>query len=117
MALILVALATGCGGSAPPGDAGADVACTFVDPSCEMPAPSYKAVLEAVVVQTCTSCHYPHSPKAQTSLTSYDDIHGELGAALDQVSNCLMPPAGYPQPTSAERQALLTWLACGAPDN
>jgi uncharacterized membrane protein len=115
MLCAVVALVLGCSSNAVPGDAGAT--CAFVDPSCTTPTPSYAVVIKPVISDTCTACHYPNSPLAQTSLTTYADVHGELGAALTQVSSCLMPPPSYPQPTPAERAALLTWLACGAPEN
>jgi hypothetical protein len=35
-----------------------------------------------------------------------------------QVAMCLMPPAGYPQLTAAQRVDLITWAGiCKAPDN
>ena len=82
-----------------------------------MPTPSYSATVHPILVASCASCHYPGSHLAQSSLTTYEEVHLVLGAALDQVSNCLMPPMGYCPLSAEDRTALLTWLACGAPEN
>jgi hypothetical protein len=36
---------------------------------------------------------------------------------LNQVYACTMPPATAAKPTTQEREALLEWLVCGAPQN
>jgi len=36
---------------------------------------------------------------------------------LTQVYSCRMPPAGNAQPTTQERQTIVAWLVCGAPNN
>jgi hypothetical protein len=36
---------------------------------------------------------------------------------LNQVYACNMPPGSAAQPTVQEREALLGWLVCGAPQN
>jgi hypothetical protein len=42
---------------------------------------------------------------------------GLLPDIESMVFTCRMPPADQPQPTPAERQALLGWIVCEAPDN
>ncbi len=124
--LALLALATlglgadTCGSSSDAADAGTcpdAAACTFIDPKCTTPTPSYSATVHELLVTTCVNCHYPDSKLAQSSLTTYEDVHLVFGAALDQVSNCLMPPQGYCPLNDEQRTELLTWLACGAPEN
>ena len=34
-----------------------------------------------------------------------------------KVSDCSMPPSSGAQPSAAERDAILQWIACGAPNN
>jgi uncharacterized membrane protein len=41
-------------------------------------------------------------------------VHARRDEILVRVRSCLMPPADQPQPTDAERAALLAWLVCGA---
>ncbi len=91
--------------------------CLRVDPTCTGTVPSYQALVQPIVEQACATCHYPGSALARTSLVTYADVSRESGTALGQVSACLMPPANAPPLTGAERAALLSWLACGAPDN
>jgi uncharacterized membrane protein len=117
--LSLAAGLLACGSGAPgPSDGGADgSACARADPSCPNVVPSYANGVRATLEQRCVTCHYPNSPLAESSLATYPAAHLVFGAALGQVSACLMPPATAPQLSSEERAALLSWLACGAPDN
>jgi hypothetical protein len=125
-ALLLTLLATACGPIAPAEpsfDAGKDApACVREDPTCSSTPPSYAKTIQPLVTNACVTCHYPESDLARSPLTSYADLQLVYGSALGQVSACLMPPpsgpdAGQVPLTAAERTALLTWLACGAPDN
>jgi len=116
--LALAALLTGCGGGATSTtDAGQPTACMHEDPTCAAPAPSYSADVRPILEEACATCHYAGSNLARSALTSYSDVHSVYGAALGQVSACLMPPPSQPLLTAEARTTLLTWLACGAPDN
>jgi uncharacterized membrane protein len=88
-----------------------------VDPTCPATVPSYATTIHPILVSTCATCHYPDSPYAESSLVTYEDVNLAYGAALGQVSACLMPPRGQMQLTDEQRTALLDWLACGAPEN
>lgn len=91
--------------------------CMRADPSCTTPAPSYASIIKPILATSCVTCHYPGSNLARTSLASYSAVQLAYGAALGQVSACLMPPSNEPQLTEEDRATLLAWLACGAPDN
>jgi hypothetical protein len=117
----LLAALLGCGGaSSAPADAAVGASsCVRVttSPTCASPVPSYSATIHELLVSTCANCHYPGSGRAQSSLTTYDDVQLVYGSALGQVSACLMPPPDNPSLTEAQRAELIDWLACGAPDN
>jgi hypothetical protein len=115
-AILALSLAACSSGGPASADAGSPSGCVRSDPSCAAPAPSYATTVHPIVEATCVNCHHPGSNLAQTSLATYEDVQLEFGAALGQVSSCLMPPAGYTLSTE-DRAELLSWLACGAPDN
>jgi hypothetical protein len=117
--LLLPGALAGCSSS---DDAAVDAAvCARVDPSCPSAVPSYAATVAPIIQGACTPCHHPDSTYARSSLTSHADVELVYGSALGQVSACLMPPAGpaagQKPLTDDERDALLAWLACGAPNN
>jgi uncharacterized membrane protein len=68
---------------------------------------------------SCVPCHNPTGQEPQISFTSYQQIEVWAGPIHSQVFEaCAMPPAGATQTlTDPQRQMLLDWLACGAPDN
>ena len=118
--LLCVATAIGCsqGSStlAPTSDANLDApACERVLPDCPKTPPSYATTIEPIVTERCVGCHYAHSTLARTDLTSYAKVFGDRGAVLTQVFSCQMPQDG--SLGRAERQAMLEWLVCGAPNN
>jgi uncharacterized membrane protein len=86
-------------------------------PSCPTPAPSYAGEVSAIIASQCAVCHAPGGMEATMPLTTDAQIQSRAGAMLGQVFNCLMPPAGAAPLDDAQRQALLGWLACGAPMN
>ena len=107
-----------CSSSSTSPDGASDAAmCTRADPTCPADVPSYATMIHPILLSTCATCHYPASPYAESSLVTYEDVALVYGAALGQVSACLMPPPARPQLTDEQRAALLGWLACGAPEN
>ncbi|HSY41676.1 MAG TPA: hypothetical protein VLA79_19185 [Polyangia bacterium] len=90
--------------------------------------PSFVTDVLPIFQRVCDNCHSPDAPAADQEtpfLTNYQQIYGprgsEAGAINVQVfDNCSMPmpPADAPVPLTADqRQTLLAWLACGAPDS
>jgi hypothetical protein len=113
-AAVTVALgAAGCGGSSPPPDGGQcpnDYSTT-----CASPAPTFAADAQPVFEARCApGCHMPGGQEAVIPFQTYDQINNEIGTILFELRDCLMPPPSAPQPTAAERKALLGWIACGA---
>jgi len=78
-------------------------------------APSYQNDVAPILAARCVSCHSAGGIEANVPLDTYTSVFGWRGPVLDQVYACKMPQGTPLAP--AERQALLTWLVCGAPNN
>ncbi len=112
------ALAPACnnGGGAGGSTAGGGACPSDLPASCPPDAAGYKATIAPLITAKCGVCHSVGGPSVHY-LQSYDEVYALRGAVLDQVYACKMPPVGYPPLTSTERQELLGWLVCGAPDD
>jgi len=90
-----------------------------VDPPCPDAPPSFAEVYQSVFQPTCVvRCHEPGGLESKTPLTTYQQVHGIAGEIYTQVlHNCWMPPPGQPEVlTDQQRQLLIDWFGCGAPD-
>ncbi len=54
----------------------------------------------------CNGCH---------SFTSDTEVQYQSGSISSVISSGQMPPFGAGSPSSADRNAILQWLGCGAP--
>lgn len=94
----------------------AEEACPSDRPaSCPSPSPTY-ADVAPIFAAHCTSCHSASGVMATRPLDTYDAIHRTRTTVQTELVKCEMPPAGEPKLSAAERQALLGWLVCGAPN-
>jgi uncharacterized membrane protein len=82
---------------------------------CPSPAPTY-ADVAPILAKRCASCHAPNGQEKGLPLTTYADVKAEQGDVLDQLYECRMPPATAQPPTTSEREQLLQWLVCDAPE-
>jgi uncharacterized membrane protein len=107
--LMIVALAAcgGSGGSCP----------NDLPASCPSSPPSYQGAIAPLISARCLICHSPGGQEQSIPFTTYQNVFAERSPMLDQVYACNMPPAGAQQLSSQERNLLLTWLVCGAPNN
>jgi hypothetical protein len=103
---------------------GASVACSQVLPTCPSTPPSYKTDIGPLIVRDCEPCHAPGGVSQDRDLTSYDNVYKLRTTVLTQIYGCLMPPldAGIADAPSGpldagDRQLLLQWLECHAPEN
>ncbi|HVY38711.1 MAG TPA: hypothetical protein VHM31_12275 [Polyangia bacterium] len=103
--------------------AAADCPAAPVDPPCPDAMPSFaRDVYPNVFGAVCVRCHAPGGEEANTPLTSYQQIYGTGGVEAREIyfqvfQACLMPPPGAPeQLTDVQRQKLLDWFGCGAPN-
>jgi hypothetical protein len=117
------ALALGCysGGTAPaPSDGGSseDAGCQRGTlPTCPAAPPSYQTTVQPLLNKYCAICHYPNTTIAKDDLSTYANVFADRGSCLDQTYSCAMPPATSIQMAPDERQTVLEWFVCGAPDN
>jgi hypothetical protein len=91
--------------------------------------PSFEGDVLPIFHAVCDNCHAPDGSPPQTPfLTNYQQIYGptsgpnagsEIGTFYTYVFElCAMPPANATVPLSDEqRQILLDWYVCGAPDS
>ncbi len=87
------------------------------DTGCANAAPSYRLEVASVIEQRCGVCHFPGNTQSTQVFATYDAIHAGRRGMLTRVYGCKMPPEGADPLTPEEREALLKWLVCGAPDN
>lgn len=91
--------------------------------TCADAAPSFAGdVYPNVFVPVCVTCHSPNGVEPSMPFTNYQQIYGSNGTEAREIFNqvfesCLMPPPGAAVSlTDDQRQTLLDWFACGAPD-
>lgn len=91
--------------------------CNGASTTCPQVPPSYATDVSPVMFQYCTSCHGPGGSQSGKPLDSYGGVASLASKVQSKLGDCSMPPASSPQPSGAERDAVLGWLACGAPNN
>jgi hypothetical protein len=123
-ALALLAIA-GCGNggrsgndlAVPPDMAVASSCPDDLPMACPSPAPSWDGGVEALIADKCGGCHKPGGLAFDKPFSDYADVYGYRGVMLDQVYSCYMPPPDAGQLDPSQRQELLGWFVCGAPNN
>lgn len=86
--------------------------------ACPSPPPSFADEVGAIIVSKCGPCHFEDGVAyPRHDFTTYDDVYRRRSAMLNQVYACTMPPPEDGALSARERQALLAWFVCGAPDN
>jgi mono/diheme cytochrome c family protein len=117
--LLLLACASGCSGSdgnPSPSDVTTCLELVGSCPKAVASYPSYAKTVEPIFQNNCVGCHSPAGGEG-FDLVTYPEVYNQAGAMVSWISECSMPPPSYPPLTTAQRQTLLDWLACGAPDN
>lgn len=79
--------------------------------------PSWASDIQPVVQSVCDDCHRTGGMAADKPFASYGDVYTRRSAILNQIYSCYMPPPNSVALTPSQRQALLAWLVCGAPNN
>jgi hypothetical protein len=107
-----------CGSSAnTPVEGSIYASCTNVDASTTCaPGGSSFADLQPILARSCLPVCHDGSPDAAWPLTDYDDVQAWTNFVSADIIRCTMPPvnSGYPM-SRADREAILNWIACGAP--
>ena len=93
--------------------------CPYMQPVCPDPQPSYAGQVSAIIQTYCVGCHGPGGQEANRPFGTWSDIdvHAYAGPMQRQLLACQMPPADAPQPSEQDKQTLIAWLTCGAPNN
>jgi hypothetical protein len=84
------------------------------------PCPSYQNDVVPVIMHKCYECHGPGGIEQSThDYTRYSVIFQQKGTIFGQLFACLMPPTNAMNGdlTMTEKQTVLFWIACGAPQN
>jgi len=111
-AISLVLVASGCRTSAVPPASAPELV------SCPSPPPSYRADVVPVLHRKCFACHAGNGAEVDDhDFSSFAKVRAERVAIEGKVRARAMPPAGRQQLTDPERQTLLSWLSCQAPEN
>lgn len=86
--------------------------------SCPSPAPTFSADVAPLIQSHCAGCHSADGEEPNPLLIDYDGVTGPMDSTArmveTQLVQCKMPPPDQPPLTSAERQAILGWIICGA---
>lgn len=85
--------------------------------ACPEQVPSYAQTVQPVLERSCVSCHGPGGEKASVPLTSWELVHRRASSMQRQLLSCRMPRGEGPPLSDEERQVVLAWLVCGAPDS
>ena len=117
MASVLACALTACRGQ--PTALVGDMTCPEDDSNCEGVPPSFSAAVLPIIRSNCIGCHIGGGVAADRPLTTYAQVVKLERSTFNAVYSCVMPPAydTVDQLTMAQRNTLLQWLACGAPDN
>jgi hypothetical protein len=116
---ILTACSSGTGGS------GGESCPPLSTPECAdaAAAPSWQNEVEPLIVTYCYQCHGDGGiEQSQQGFTTYAGVFMNRGEIALQVSSCMMPPSDASPPAAAmpdpsQRQTILAWVGCNAPDN
>jgi hypothetical protein len=99
-----------------------DPGCAGLSTTCPGTPPSWQSDVEPLIATYCLTCHSDGGVAPATfDYTSYAGVYKNRAEMLTQVYQCVMPlvdaspPAA--EPSEAERQTIVSWLVCGAPDN
>jgi mono/diheme cytochrome c family protein len=115
---VLLVLVLGCSSSpsGDPADSGSASTCPNAPDACVKPVPSYRTVIEPIIQNNCATCHSPKGGYGYDEST-YAQVYAQYSSILSVVGGCTMPPSTLPSLPEDERQALLDWLVCEAPNN
>jgi hypothetical protein len=123
---LLASVLAGCGGSQPDppdmsnGGSSSGRDCPSDLPrsaDCDANVPSYQLEVGPIIEQRCRGCHFPGNTQSGDVFEEHADLFGQRQTVLTRIYACVMPPAGAPPLLPDERQTLLQWFVCGAPDN
>lgn len=110
LCLIDIVSIVGCASKAAPNECSVNV-----PESCPDPSLSYAASIGDILSSNCQPCHAAGGVERAVPLTDYSDVSKRLTSIAGQLETCTMPPAGSPPISASDRQTVLDWIVCGAP--
>jgi hypothetical protein len=118
-ASLLSYLAMGCSPGSP---AGGDQSCPLIAADCPATPPSWKTDVAPLITQYCGACHGDGGVEQPTiDLSNYAGVFKNRFEVQFQVYHCEMPQADasppVPQLSNAQRETIVAWAACSAPNN
>jgi len=116
IACVCAALA-GCADSPGGGDS-----CPTLTSACPSPQPSWQTDVSPFISTYCLRCHSEGGVAPPSfNYQSYQGVFQNRSTMSTVVIQCSMPPADASppaiMPSPAERQTIVSWIACGAPNN
>jgi hypothetical protein len=112
----------GCGGERPSSGASTSqlqTACIALDAGvCPTPPPSFAADIQPLLDRSCNRTCHGAPGTGLWPLVGYQNV-ADWGASISyDVGGCWMPPGDAgPGVTETERQTIVDWVSCGAPNN
>ena len=96
--------------------------CPALSQDCPATPPSWQNDVQPIISGYCFPCHGDGGiEQSMFDYTSYSGVYKARASILTQVYQCQMPPSDAsppaPMPPADVRQTLISWLACGAPNN
>ena len=93
----------------------AQVCDTVLPTSCPTPPVTYEQHVKPIIEARCLSCHDGNGE--EWPLTDYPHVADWVSEVRAVIADCSMPPPEerIEMPTS-ERQVILDWVRCGAPE-
>jgi hypothetical protein len=96
--------------------------CPTFSSSCPAMQPSFQGDVQPIFATYCLSCHGDGGiEQSQLDYSTYQGVYEHRSQIVNQVSHCTMPPLDasppLPAPSDQERQTIIAWIACGAPNN
>ena len=77
--------------------------------------------VQPLIEGDCATCHRPGGTGQASDLTTYANVYAHRTEVLFQVYTCRMPNLGASPPlaplSEAQRETIVAWVACGAPNN
>lgn len=111
--LVFASLLAGCSESS----SGGDCSSVSIPASCPTTTPSYATDVAPILQTYCVNCHSAGGQEPNKLLDTQASVAALSNDVANEVAGCSMPPADDAQPTAAQRQLILDWLTCGAPNN
>jgi uncharacterized membrane protein len=85
--------------------------------ACATATPSYAEDIAPLVEARCLECHFAGNRQSSVVLETHAQLAGSRQLVETRVYRCQMPPSEATALSATERELLLQWLVCGAPDN